>query len=193
MVALGTEPDDVLLGTAQPASPRASLSPGASPAWVAVVGVSPDPRGGRRSSSSGWRVALDIRCGDEERRPSGVAGVTGIGLSDPARILVPCGGLRPAPALLRSRGSDSIGKGRADGAAAQAGASLHGQGAGNVVAAGLLGIAALVMIAGALAWRHRGTTPLAAGSGEAASEPSSADDDEPPRLTLVGLPREHGP
>lgn len=188
LVALGREPGDVLQRDAAaqpPASARAS-----SVAWVSVVGPITGPSRAPVIKVGTRQFRVDRRCESETSVPRGIVSVTGIGLADQARILVPCGGLRPAPALARPMSTTAE-----PSAPERAPALATVDGAPRRMVAGLLAAAALMLggIAAVLRWRRPPDPADEAGAVE--SEAAATLDDvaaEPPKLTLVSVTREHG-
>lgn len=199
LVALGAEPQALVVGTGPVAPPSTKLpSEGEGPRWVAVIGRIAPASGSTYLEAPGGRIELDRRCPRDERRPSGLVGVTGIGLAEPPRLVVPCGGIVPAPSLLRA-----IGKAAGPLAPAHAGASLPTDEArpsdGRVPAAALLGLAAVSVLAGAIGrwWLNRippdGSEDAAAPAADEEAPEASEQAPRPPALRLVPLPREQGP
>lgn len=188
LVALGREPGDVLQRDAG-AQPPVSVQ-AAAVAWVSVVGPVTGPSQAPMIKVGSRQFRLDRRCESETSVPRGIVSVTGIGLADQARILVPCGGLRPAPALARTTRA-TVELAAPDPAPVLATVDV----APRRLLAGLLAAAALMLggIAAALRWRR----PPDPADEAAAIEPEAGatlDDTtaEPPRLTLVSVTREHG-
>lgn len=188
LVVLGREPGDVLRRDARPQPPASVRS--AAPAWVTVVGPvigsprAPAIRAGRT------KLALERRCESEHRRTRGIVSVTGIVLADPARIVVPCGGIRPVPSVALAMHGAAVSSAPDRGTAA-----VVGRDAPRHMLAGLLAAAALMLggIAAVLRWRR----PPDPADEAAAIDPEAVatlDDTtaEPPRLTLVNVTREHG-
>ena len=155
IVALGAEADDLTVSDGPPAAPRVSIpNPGEPAAWVTLVGRV--VVGDALVMEVGDRtVALDIRCGSPMPVPDGVLSVTGIGLADPARVVVPCDGIRAAPTLARTvLAPDSTAEPRsapADRSEPQASSSSDRR---RNLAAWLLGLAVLVVGGATIAWRR---------------------------------------
>ena len=203
IVALGSEPNDVRLGSQPTEAPRAEL-PATGAAWVALVGRLMEDSAGLALVMEGERVAVEVLCNSAERQAVGSqVSVTGIGLATPQRLIVPCDGVRFAPSLARAA-ADVAGPptGRPTPVAtAPAPAAAADR---RPLAAWLLVLGTAVIGGGAIAWRR-----LSLGGGGdddgAASEagPVGPDADaagyrppatpEPRPLTLVRLPRERGP
>lgn len=186
LVALGHDPGQVAGAEGPPSPPRGRLD-GPRPAWVSVVG---------RLSGSGSRavlivgerrVPLDRRC-RERAAAAGLVGVTGVAVGSPSGLVIPCDGLRIAPSLASSTATPV----EPPGTVPTPGAPQPTAGSDRrPLAAGLLLVAAGVLAAIAAVRRLRGTaTP---------PEPAVSDSADlgevsgPARLTLVNVPREHGP
>jgi hypothetical protein len=195
VVALGTEPGDVAVRDGAVHPPQGEL-PELGARWIGLVGaLSGRPRD-LRLESGGSSAAVDLRCEAEDRIPSGTVRVSGIGLAEPPRILVPCGGVRPAPALARATTGpppawEAPGHDARPAAAATAGDGMRW------VAAGLLGAAALVLAGAALIVRLRaGHGPGPDGASATEDRPSAEDEavgaPGAPALTLVSVPHERG-
>jgi hypothetical protein len=184
VVALGTGPGETIVVDGPIASPRGRLSSAA--AWVSLVGRLTSS-GERRSLEIGERVlAVEHRCTRDEAPRRGSVSATGVATGEQPRLLVPCGGLRPVPVLARLGGGSvgaPVGQPANDVPASDAPGSP-----GRPIAAGLLLLAA-ILIGGSASLRRLQARVVAAPPVE--EEPE--EDDGPPRLTLVNVPREHGP
>lgn len=196
VVRLGSGPGQSVVRDAAPNPPRGT-PPQQGAAWVSLVGRLVDGGASLRLAESETVVRVRHRCHQEETRPSGVVQVTGVGLPEPVSILVPCGGVRPAPGLARVAH-----------AAASVTGPEHGdtqpvvdEGAAPVrdlrgIAAGLVAMAAVVVAGAGLAARRLDPGPLDADDGTADADVPEAEVDaaEPaPRpLALVGVPHERG-
>lgn len=190
-VADVTDEPGALVPSGMPPSPPLSvlgLERGAA-RWVSVVGrLDPRPEVSALLVE-GTSLAIDRRCEDEPMPPPATASVTGILVGEPPRLVVPCGGVVPAPLLARTTTRE------AHDLPAPAGADTvpGGEPPSRSLPAVLLGLAAATLAAGAGAsrWASRGATlepdPVAVDSG-APDEPMS-----PPALTLVSVPRERAP
>jgi hypothetical protein len=201
IVELGNEPGDVSLREAPPAAPSVEM-PSTGAHWVSVVGRlvhgGGPPR--LRIDDVGGAVTLERHCdADGAKPPSGTVQVTGIGLASPPRIVVPCGGVRAAPALAMpavARAESDPGATLEPPATAGTTAPERG-GTGRVAAAALLAIGAiLVGIAAAIGRRlapdGAGGRGVPADHEPDAAAPAAGDPQPAPRaLTLVALPREH--
>lgn len=188
IVALGADPGQLLIGNGPAAPPRATLD-GDVPAWVTLVGRL--EQSGAALRLSGQRVTLERRCDGHDLPEAGTVTVHGVATGDPVRLVVPCGGIVPAPAIVRAGRADDL-ETQPDGAVL---AAMREEPTGSprpALAAGLLAVAAL-LLGGIAAWyRGRGGVPL---DGESDSTAPDASDmaPAPARLTLVSVPREHGP
>ena len=195
VVVLGTAPGEVVRGEGTPDPPRSTLS-GAerSPLWVSLVGRLVDDGGSL--ALAGRRVVLDDRCEDGPDPAKGVVGVTGIATGDPVRLIVPCGGMRAAPAVSRS-GAMPAAVDPMPGDALPATLAMGEPGAGDprrAVVAALLGVGALMLAGAALARRRLEPDPAEL----AAREPGVDAGQEvevpsPPHLTLVRVLHERRP
>jgi hypothetical protein len=135
------------------------------------------------------RVPLEQRCHDRSDK-RGVKSVTGVAVGDPVRLVVPCGGIRSAPGLDHATAALALVAPAGEAPPTPTAASDAGPGP-HQVAGVLMLVAALLLGGTALARRLRGD-PAApdATTADAVAAPQPA---EPPRLTLVRVPREHGP
>ncbi len=190
VVALGRDPGDVVIGPAAPAAPRGSAPAGGVAAWVSLVGSLGGPPSDPTVDFGRAATQLEVRCDADDPLPSGIVAVTGVAIGRPSRILAPCGGVRPAPhlggalATIPSPRSPFGPIGNPSRATAQH--DLR-----SPLAAALLGLAALAAAAGAVLWRRR-QHPDDEGPSAETGDVEPADGADPPRLTLVGVPREHG-
>ncbi|HEY6607753.1 MAG TPA: hypothetical protein VI277_01015 [Candidatus Limnocylindria bacterium] len=194
LVRLSAEPGDIVVRAGLHAAPRARLTPG--PAWVSAIGRLDKAHGNPVLRVPGRVLRLDLRCATERPPSRGIAWVTGVALSDPLRLLVPCGGIRGVPRLAAGAAATSAGPESAAraGIAPLADDAESGRMDARPLAAGLL-LAGAVGLALAAGWRRFRERP---GPAEAAPDvPDSPTQDEidhePPRLKLVSVPREHGP
>jgi hypothetical protein len=192
IVTLGSGPGDVMIETAPAQRPLARLPGRRAPAaWVSIVGrLSSD----QLRVAGGARARVEQLCATGRSSVSGTVSVTGVALSDPSRIVVPCGGLRAAPSLALARAvSRSSGPPAAVRASARIAPSVPvGADGRRGVAAGLLGAGIGMLVLATVARRRLdGATPPPVGHPAPVT-----NDDVPggaPRLTLVSVPREHGP
>lgn len=190
VVMLGSGPGDVLVGDSPTAAPLSRLPERGSPAaWVSVVG---------RLAGDSLRVGGDRRirveelCDGGRSVSSGTVSVTGVALGEPSRIVVPCGGLKPAPrlelALVAARSNRSPSTEPTSTRIVAGGAATDGE--RRRLAAALLGAGiGVLLLASLVGWR------LGRSAG-AVERPAPEDEGEAgpdgPRLTLVSVPREHG-
>jgi hypothetical protein len=191
VVTLGTGPGDVVLGTGRTARPLARVPSGrATAAWVSLVGR----LSGDRLRVSGRTMHVEELCAQGSSLTSGSVSVTGVALRVPSRIVIPCGGLRPTPSLALTRAGQPRLSGPANvRALAGIAPGVTGEDDGRRgLAAGLMGVGiGMLLLATVVGRRLAGPTP------PAVTEPETVvDGDVPggaPRLTLVNVPREHGP
>ena len=192
-VELGSAPGDVSVRAALPDTPQGTL-PTDGPAWVSVVGRRTGGVPELRLDLGGQVVELLWHCDEADPPPGGVVRALGIGLADPPRILVACGGMQPAPVVVRTGVPPVASRDRTDVSATTASAAGqadptedHARG----LAAGLLTMGALgVAGAGTLARRlERGPDDPSVPASAVVDAPTGG---EPPVLTLVGVPHERG-
>jgi hypothetical protein len=194
VVELGSGSTDTVAGSAATAPPTSSLPGAAEPAsWIAVVGRVVTSGEGRVMRLDGREVPIEWLCRSEAPQVRGSVAVTGVGIGDPARILVPCGGIRPAPALTRRAATPVKAAQEADASdPITAAASTAGGTTGRrMPAVGLLA-AGIVLLALAAAVRSRlggDRPPRPDEAAELVAERVAG----PPQLTLVPLPDERGP
>lgn len=195
LVALGTEPGDMVPAEGLPVAPLSTLS-GAerNPLWVSLVGRLVD--GGRSLVVAGRSVPIEARCDETPHPATGVVGVTGIAAGDPVRLIAPCGGIRAAPAVSRSGASRAeAAPATGEGLAATVALSARGDNDPRRTAvAGLFAVGALMLAAAVLARRRLEPDPADAVA-ERMSEDAAQEAEAPgmPHLTLVRVPRERGP
>jgi hypothetical protein len=194
---LGDAADAIQRGSTAPAPPASAMpSDGEDARWVSVVGRLQGGAADLRLRLPGVSVRLELRCASTEvGAVAGQVGVTGVALAEPARIVVPCGGIVAAPALARSAGSAAHPAGAHSAAADDAERRVP---AGSPLAAGvLLGLGAAVLLGGvAVARRDGGSAPDgsdAAGATDGPLPDASDAEATAPVLTLVPLPRERAP
>jgi hypothetical protein len=193
LVALEAAPGGITIGAGTPHAPSTDLPrDGEGPTWTSLVGVL--RRDGRALElvAGQTTAAVDLRCAAAEP-PLGIVRVLGIGLAGP-RLVVPCGGIEPAPSLIgatiAARSASAPPSGGIPLATASASAATADP---RPAAAALLLAASAVAAVSALAARRRGDDDPDPAATEAAVGTSVGGDGEPPRLTLVALPRERGP
>lgn len=192
VVALGAGAGALTLADGPPAVPRVALpSPGDPAAWVTLVGrlVAGD---GAALEVGQATVPLDILCGDPMPVPDTVVSVTGIGLGEPARVLVPCDGIRAAPTLARTllaAPDDSPNTWAAPVQKENPRGAPSGSDRRRTLAAWLLALAVLVVAGATLVWRRLAAAPREEASEDERTQTDAAD---VPQLTLVRLRREGG-
>ncbi|HJP72273.1 MAG TPA: lamin tail domain-containing protein [Candidatus Limnocylindria bacterium] len=192
LVTLGTAAGELLIGSGPAAAPRSSLT-GERPAWVSLVGRL--EQGGTMLRLSTERVPVERQCDGQGGGPTaGTVAVLGVAADDPVRVIVPCGGITPGPAvaLSGSLGRPSGPAPASDDAMLAAARQVPYSTTRRTLVAALLALGAL-LLGGTAAWRWRRDEPpmadeaVATGGDEPRPAPGTA------RLTLVRLPREHGP
>lgn len=169
-----------------PVPPTTELPSKDDPAvWVALVGTLDTRRHELRLASE--RVTVEVRCDQGATIVDGTVRVIGIAIPKPSRILVPCAGLERAPVLggLQPRASTGVESTRPPSAELAAASSRPRREA----VAGLLGVGALLVAAGAWTARRLRDRPEAMASMRT-SEP--AGEARVARLRLLHVPREHG-
>lgn len=194
MLRLGAGPGAIVAGSGPVAPPSAELpGQGDQPRWVSVVGRLAGGDGARRLVLPAGGIAIELACDAGHEPPGGVVGITGVALPAPLRIVVPCGGIVPAPTLTRASPARRV-------AAVPPGATLAGLPSDSTAseptapaAAALLGLAAAALLgAAAVARRRRPVDPDPADAAASPGDPPDAAP-PPPSLTLVPLPRERAP
>lgn len=194
LVALDPAPGQSMLGSGPAATPRSGFA--ATAGWASLVGGLAERGADRIALPGGGSVRVEFRCDDERAQASGVLSLTGIALGEPRRLVVPCAGILPAPVLARHApaGGDAE-RGQRPPATAAAASPTDAESLRPIVG-GLLLAAALALAGGGavVRWRRRpdGDDPVTAAE---PTQDAEAPDAEPavPRLTLVSVPREHGP
>ena len=192
IVALGDGPGDTEVGSAPPAPPSPTFpAPGAPPSWVSVVGrVTNDDRR-QLIEVAGARIVIQRLCERGGRLPEGMAGLVGVAIADPPRILVGCDGVRAAPALALAASVPSGTVRSPKALAASLDRDLAATSGNRLVAAMLLAVGvAILVLAVIVGRRFDPTEPDDAATEEADPEESAQPE---PRLALVRLPNEHGP
>lgn len=194
VVVLGTAPGDVSVRDGTPDAPSTRL-PESGAAWVTFTG---------RLAGDDERLVLQVddatveiawRCDDPDAPRARTVRVTGIGLPDPARVLVPCGGLQPAPSLGRAVALAGATEPRGPEPASPADrVAAAGTGGLQPVAAGLLLLGALLVAGAGLLARRLDPDPAPEGAAAAdeAQLSDASDDAAPPVLSLVSVPHERG-
>ena len=181
LVSLGREPGHITRMDTPPAPPRGRVD-GPRPAWVALVGRLEGSASRPVLVLGDERIPVEERCAHQTRE-RGVVRVTAIAVGGPVRLLVPCAGIVRAPSLATSIAAPAALTPRA--VAPAAGVVDGGR---RPLAAILVLLAACLLSGAAVARRLR--------SGATPDDPAVADaaeQEEPRRLTLVPVRREHGP
>jgi hypothetical protein len=181
-----------LVPSGLPPSPPISVLglDGGDARWVSVVGRL-DPRSGAPSLIvEDASLSLDRRCERESLPQRGTVSVTGVLLGQSPHLVVPCGGIVPAPLLARGTAPNEAPEPSGTTGVVTARGSESPPGSLPAV---LLLLAATTLAAGASAarWASRGGSPepdSGAVAPQASDEPMS-----PPALTLVSVPRERAP
>ena len=174
-----------------PAPPLGSTDPGGGRArWVSLVGRLDARSDHPTLIVGGRRLPIERRCDDESIPEADTVSVTAVLVGEAPRLVVPCGGIVPAPLLVRLTAPPATGGGHP--AATASMATVSDAPPGTLPAALLLLAAtALATGAGAARWAAR-TAPRGPEAGD--HEAELADDEvPPPALTLVPLPRERAP
>jgi hypothetical protein len=191
-VTLGDDAADSVIGTAPPAPPTATM-PGAGgrPAWVGLIGDVITDGSRQRLRLDGATITIERRCGEGRHLPEGRTSITGIGLTDPQRIIVGCDGARRAPALavLTAAGAGATPAGPAAGSSVPA--RLDTEVGANHLSALLL-IVGVVMLAGGMVIARR----LRSAERDVDDVDGGMIDTPPdagPQLSLVRLPSEQRP
>jgi hypothetical protein len=137
----------------------------------------------------GASVSIDRRCNGEPMPRRTTVSVTGVLVGDPPLLVVPCGGIVPAPLLARV----TTPREATEPPARTGAVTANGTESPGSLPATLLLLAATTLAAGAGAarWSSRDGTP-AVDSGPVAPE-GAEEAMSPPALTLVSLPRERAP
>jgi uncharacterized protein YdeI (BOF family) len=190
MVQLGSAAGQTLVIDIPPAAPRATLG-GDKPAWVSVVGRLTGPPTGRTLTAGETRVPLLDRCKDDPPWPrrAGIVAIAGVLIREPNRLLVPCGGVRPAPSVIGTA-NDAPGEGSGgSGSGARASADPAAIDVRRPIVTALLLVAAAALVGGAVVARRRqrGDEAAADEAGERDTVGAGTG------LTLVRVPREGGP
>lgn len=192
LVVLGPAPGDTAVGTTAPVPPSPSMpAPGEPPSWVTLVGRIASESGGWTVKVAGVPVPIERLCRRGDPLGEGTASLLGVGLADPARIVVGCDGVRPAPILALRVMTLEARRPSVPATLAALQASADPTDDRRLLASVLLSAGVLMILAAAVIGRRFGASPPDAGARAVATD----DESEPgsPRLTLVPLPREHGP
>jgi hypothetical protein len=197
VVALGPDAGDTSATSGPPSQPGSTLpGQGDAAAWVSIVGVLAGASERRTIGVSGSSVAVEVLCDHQQLLDDGAVTAVGVALADPVRLIVPCGGIRPAPTLalvnpaaaMRPRSAPRD----ATGADASSGTPVDGR---RGMAAGLLA-AGVALVAAATLLRRRLEPDDGGEVAQAADDADNADAERQPaapQLTLVRVPRERGP
>ncbi|HEX2883190.1 MAG TPA: lamin tail domain-containing protein [Candidatus Limnocylindria bacterium] len=198
--ALDPAPGATLAGGGVPHAPATELpATGEAPRWVSLVGRLEGGDAGPRLHVGGRALAVDYLCGQGRPPGAGSVRVIGIGMAAPAGLVVPCGGIRPAPLLAAATGrstsaEEPLSPSPLDGPAGAAVTTAPERG----LAAGLLATGSLGMLAAAW-WTYRLRDPEGAAGIEGEPDVPTADHEPDattaireggPRLTLVPLPHD---
>ena len=192
IVTLGQAPDDVVVDSRPPEAPLSRMpARGAPAAWVSIVGHLSVADGRSTLAVGDLDVVVEQLC-DGMRTPiTGVASVRGIALPDAAHIIVPCGGIGPAPALSLSSeavGADANGSPRSPVLSASAMGADAGAGR-RWLGVALLAAGVAILLSVALVRRRLGRQD----GGDPGREDLQEAEGAPPgpQLTLVRVPDEH--
>ena len=191
VVGVPDEPGAFVPSGQPPAPPLASPDLGDREArWVSLVGRLHARSDRPTLLVAGARLPVEWRCDGEPISEATTVSVTGVLVGESPRLVVPCGGIVPAPRLARMAASSATGGPRLVVAASTAGVPNAPPG---TLPAALLLLAATTLVAGAGAarWASR-TPPHGPEAGDAAAE-GMEESAPPPTLTLVPLPRERAP
>lgn len=187
LVALGSGPGDLEAAAGHPDAPSSILPErGEDARWVSVVGTTVSDGAARSLRVGGATVRLRIAC-DDFKPPKGMVSVTGIGLATGV-LIVPCDGMRAAPALLLSATAEphrTVPPHREKATTLAAAAVVEQR---RPLAAVLLVLGAALATGGAAYARRRAL----ADDGLDGEDVADARGDEPegPRLTLLPLRRD---
>lgn len=190
LVELDDEPGAVVRAPGPPAPPRSlGEGTGAGATWSSVVGRFD---GEATLATDVAAIAIDLRCDGERPPKRGDVAMTGILVGDPARLVVPCGGIVPAPALARRTVEWPAATEPPQRAATVMPAEGRENQRGGLPAALLLA-AAVVLAGGAIGTRlaARNEPPTVSDAGQ--QPPGQQEPLDPPVLTLVPVPRERAP
>ena len=187
-VMLGALPGQTTILDDPPAAPRSTVD-GKVPAWVSIIGQLTGSGSHHALLTTGGRIGVEDRCEQDRGPVRGTVAVTGVAVGEPPRLVVPCGGIRPAPTVAtrvvpgKLAGLPRASVRMASGTASEPSFDLRRP----IVAALLLAAAALLAVCGVVARRRVSSVDDAsAEDGTLAAEGAGA------RLTLVSVPRESG-
>jgi hypothetical protein len=190
VVAVPDEPGAFVASGLPPAPPLAVSDVGDHASWVSVVGRLGSRSGTPELVVPGARLPIERRCEREPMPAAASVSVTGILLGEPPRLVVPCGGIVPAPLLGRPTALPQADANRRPAAASMVTEPPAPAGA---TPSALLLLAAMTLAAGAGVARWTARTPPHGPEAAAAEPEAPADEAPPPTLTLVPLPRERAP
>jgi hypothetical protein len=140
----------------------------------------------------GERVPIERRCDGDDGPTAGTVALLGVATGDALRLVVPCGGIRSAPAV-------ALGAVSGKGPTASSGDSMLSaarqapEGSPRpILVAALLALGAL-LLGGTSAWYWRRSGAERTDDADPASDEATGLGPVAARLTLVSVPREHGP
>lgn len=193
LVTLGTQRGDTVIGSSPPDPPSPILpGPDEPPTWVSLVGSVTTERGRTTIDLDGTLVPIERLCRRQASPPDGVAMIVGMAVSSPARVIIGCDAVRPAPALALTHLRRSSGSTPATGASVDV--QPGGVAGPRLLAAGLLALGAGIVVIGMVIGRRRGSEEAEEAEVHAAGEPVQEEPgSSAPQLTLVRVPNEHGP
>ncbi|MGZ8562304.1 MAG: OB-fold nucleic acid binding domain-containing protein [Candidatus Limnocylindria bacterium] len=191
VAGLPDEPGALVPSGLPPAPPLTALgTEGGDARWVAVIGRL-DPRADAPALLvDGGSLSIDRRCQLEPVPEPGTVSVTGVLVGEPPRLVVPCGGIVPAPLLARATRLREANEPAAPTGAVTASGTESPSGTLPAVLL-LLAAATLTGGAGAARWAPRLGAP--APDSEAVASGEAEEAMSPPALTLVPLPHERAP
>ena len=189
LVALGSAAGELLIGSGAPAAPRSALA-GNRPAWVSLVGRLED--GGVVLRLGGERVPVERRCDGEDGPQAGTVALLGVAAGDPVRLIVPCGGISPAPAVALGAAAGNDEAASSDRAVLSAAQRAPDAPPTRAIGAALFGLGAL-LLGGTAAWNWRRGRAVPADEADEVDDEATDRAPVAARLTLVSVPREHGP
>ena len=186
VIALAPGSSGVRIDASRPMPPRSQLpAAGEAPRWVSLVGKLNHART-TLLLPDGRKVALQHRCDAPATGVPRLVGATGIGIGDPATIIVPCAGIRAAPGLVSA---STVDEGVAAGTRSDdrlLSNAVRSSPTDRAMPAVLLLTASLLMLGATLARRYLG------GFGPPDGPPSDALAGEG-QPTLISLVAEHAP
>ena len=191
VVSVPDEPGAFVPSGQTPAPPLGSPDvPDGQARWVSLVGRL-DARGNRPYLFvAGVRIPVERRCDGEPVPEAATVSLTGVLGGAPARLVVPCGAIVPAPQLARLTAAPASPGGQP---AAVASTTTGPDAPPGTLPAALLLLAATTLAAGAGAARWAGRTPPPRSEATDLEAETAQEAAPPPILTLVPLPRERAP